>query len=142
MKLVLCRSPGLGSLILRAYMGSRWSHAAVWDDAAGYVTDTTLWQGGVLTHHESDFFAAHPQFRVIDVPVQEVEAARAWLQAQVGKGYDWSALFGIFFRTGLWEDDDKWFCSELGESFITRFSRRRFQEIAARITPYHQDILA
>ena len=142
MRLVLCRNKSLASLILRAYMGSRWSHAAIWDDTTGEVTDSTFAQGGVRRHHEVDFFAKHTEFREIDIPVDDLGAARMWLGQQEGKSYDWSALFGIFFRTGMWEDDDRWFCSELAETFIGRFGKRRFQEIAACITPYHQDILA
>ncbi len=31
---------------------------------------------------------------------------------QVGKDYDWSALWGMLIRRN-WENDNKWFCSEL-----------------------------
>jgi uncharacterized protein YycO len=142
MKLILCRNSSLGSMLLRTYMGSRWSHAAIWDEERGTVYDSTMLQGGVKVHDELAFFAHYPVCRDISMVVNNPGDARAWLDAQVGKPYDWSALAGIFFRTSKWEDDDRWFCSELAETFRTLFDRRVFSELACRITPYHQDIVA
>ena len=143
MKLILCRKPSLGSLLLRAYMGSRWSHAAIWDDEARKVHDTTLTQGGCKTHDEAEFFSHYrlEDSRVIDLPVHDLAQARAWLAAQDGKGYDWMALVGILFRTGSWADDRRWFCSEELAAFFNDHCWPLFHEQAARITPYHLDLL-
>jgi uncharacterized protein YycO len=43
-----------------------------------------------------------------DINENVIEIAKA----QIGKKYDWSAVVGIPFRRN-WQDDDKWFCSEL-----------------------------
>lgn len=143
MKIVLCsKRRSVASLLLRWYMGSRWSHSAMWDEELGCVTHATL-IGGVHVTPEAEFFDEHPQpRRVIDPGIADTHAARAWLASQVGKGYDWTCLVAIFFRLRSWQHDTRWFCSELTETTRSMFGRRVFNERAARITPYHQDIIA
>jgi hypothetical protein len=141
MKLVLCKSPTVGSALLRWYMSSRWSHSAIYDEEAGVVYDTTFWQGGCKVHSSDAFFKKYPQSRLVSLLITNKEDARSWLTAQLGKKYDWTALLGIYFRRN-WQEDDAWFCSEMSEAFIGLFDRPRFNEQAHRITPYHQDIVS
>ena len=141
MKLILCRKKSIGSWVLRSYMGSRWSHAAIWDYELDIVYDTTLHQGGCKKHLSKDFFEHYPTYRVIDLDVKDLEAARKWLENELGKLYDWSALVGIFFRTSKLEDNDAAFCSEQATEFISEFDHPLFNELACRITPYMLDII-
>jgi uncharacterized protein YycO len=140
-KLILCRHPALGSYLLRAWMGSRWSHAALWDDERSMVYDTTMQQGGVRASFEYDFFAKYRERRIIDLPSADAAAARTWLKAQVGKPYDWTALIHIFFRVRPWQDPSRWFCSELAAACVNLFVKPLFAADAAAITPYHLDLL-
>jgi hypothetical protein len=144
MKLILCTRPGnIGAWILRAWMWSPWSHSAIHDDELGVVYDATLWGGGCKVHLAEDFFSHYTRSESREITVAEARlpAARAWLMAQVGKSYDWTALVGIFSHRN-WQDDDKWFCSEHAETFISLFSKPRFRASASRITPQDQEILA
>jgi uncharacterized protein YycO len=141
MKLILCRHPAIGSYLLRAWMGSRWSHAAIWDDECSMVYDTTLQQGGVRASFEYDWFSRFPTRRIINLPSADAAQAREWLKAQVGKPYDLTALVRIFFRTRAWNDPGRWFCSELAASCINLFVKPLFSADAAAITPYHLDLL-
>jgi hypothetical protein len=140
-KLILCRHPALGSYLLRAWMGSRWSHAALWDDERSVIYDSTLLQGGVRATFEYDWFAKYRERRIIDLPGADAAKARAWLDAQCGKSYDWSALVRIFFRARAWDDPRRWFCSELAAACINNFVKALFAADAAAITPYHLDLL-
>lgn len=42
-----------------------------------------------------------------------------WLHQQVGKPYDWAAIFGLLWRTDHWQCEDRWFCSELVAAAFT-----------------------
>jgi uncharacterized protein YycO len=137
-KLILCTKPGLSSAFLRLVMWSKWSHSAILD--GGVVIDTTLWQGGVKSHTSEDFFDHYPTYEVRDIEVDERHAAD-WLNEQIGKGYDWTALLSFVVQRD-WQEPDKWFCSELSEAMISKFGKPRFRASAQRITPRHQEMLA
>ncbi len=140
MKLILCSRPyNVASWLLRGYLWSKWSHVAIWDDEQGWVYDATLTQGGVKATWYADWQQHYPdcEVRAIEIPDDSLDAARAWLIAQLDKPYDWSAVLGIFFRREAWADDDKWFCSELAEAFRSKFEKPRFRQDTRRITPEH-----
>lgn len=147
--IVLCTREGsVGALLLRRYMNCPFSHSAIIDHRTGIVYDSTLSHGGVRRWDVDDFFSMYPvhEIRPLDVPAENELAADLWLQAQVGKPYDWTALAGIFFRRD-WSEDDSWFCSELSETFRYLFAATRKFRItgkrwAAVITPQHQYIAA
>lgn len=141
MKLILCSNHTLGSYTLRAVMWSRYSHSAVYDDATGLVYDSTLLQGGVKSSPWFDWAEHYPNREVRELNIIDVDGARAWLDAQVGKPYDWTALAGMVVHRN-WQEDDAWFCSELAEACITLFGVPRFRASMSLITPRHQDMLA
>lgn len=145
MYLVLCTAPNPGAWLLRFVMWSRWSHSAILDedDQDGVVYDSTLLGGGVRATSMVDFLDHYPknELRLIAVDPDRIDEARAWLAAQIGKRYDWTALLSWIVRRN-WQDEDSWFCSELTEAFIDLFSTPRFRESVSRITPKHQDMLA
>ena len=57
------------------------------------------------------------------------------LKSQLGKKYDWLAIFSFFFRRN-WERQNKWFCSEL---VLWAFNRAGYQilhtKFLHKITP-------
>jgi uncharacterized protein YycO len=142
-KLILCRNNSVGSWLLRSLMWGRWSHSALWDRDRHVVVDTTLWQGGVRVHDEADFFDHYPTHEVRDlgIPPENYAAARAWIEAQVGKPYDWTALVSFVVHRN-WQDDDSWFCSEFLENIRNLFGLRVFRADASRITPQHQAMIS
>ena len=51
----------------------------------------------------------------VGVPVPDASAAYAWFLNQEGKGYDyWGCIAGFLFRSDWFNDQGKWFCSEMG----------------------------
>ena len=140
--MILCKNSSVGSGLLRFAMWSRWSHSAILDRATGVVYDSTMTHGGCRKWTTDEFAAMYPhmEIRGMDVlPIAEV-AATAWLEAQLGKKYDWTALVGFLIRRD-WQEDDVWFCSEHTETFRSLFEVRRFRIGASRITPHHQDMI-
>lgn len=140
--IVLCRNRSLSSWLLRFFMWSRWSHSAILDHRTGTVYDSTFIHGGCKTWDAKEFFHRHTQMelRPVDVPVEREAEALAWLNAQTGKPYDWTALVGFVLRRE-WQEDDSWFCSEETETFRSSFATPRFRLGAGRVTPGHQDMI-
>lgn len=140
MKLILCTNRA--GWLLRFVMWSRWSHSAILDEATGMVYDSTLLGGGVRVTAMGAFLQHYRkhEMRDIDVHADRLDESRAWLRAQVGKPYDWTALLSWIVRRD-WQRPDWWFCSEFSESYIGQFSTPRFRESVSRITPRHQDML-
>lgn len=140
MKLILCKSNKIGSKLLRFYMWSSWSHSAIYDDEQGLIYDTTMLGGGCKVHTVMNFFSEYTDWEIRDIEIKDKDKAREWLKNQLGKKYDWTALFGIYFRRN-WQEDDKWFCSEHTETFISLFSKPRFRSGNWKITVFHQEML-
>ena len=140
---VLCANYTLGSYFLRFVMASKYSHSVVVD--GDVVTHSTFLGGGVHKITLARFNQHYPiQSEPKDMGIRDVDAARAWLQDQVGKPYDWTALASIalqWFVKRSWHELNHWFCSELIESIRSRFGTPRFSVDAAWITPKHQDMV-
>lgn len=136
MQIIFTRRRTLASALIRLATGSRWSHVSV-GVSPELVIDATLTHRGVRYRPRQQLLAEASAHEVRDVPVPDEAAALAWLQAQVGKRYDWTAIVGFVFR-GRWADPDAWFCSELAEAAIEAGGLVRFRPEAWRITPGHQ----
>lgn len=53
-------------------------------------------------------------YRDMRVWVPDLDAATAFAEAQIGKGYDWLGAIGIpLTYSDDWADDSRWWCSEL-----------------------------
>lgn len=145
MKLVLCTRPrNISSWFLRFLLWSKWSHSAIYDEELGVVHDTTFSGGGCKATLAEEFFKHYPlshcEFRPINILPIRMVAARQWLSDQIGKKYDWTALLSWIVRRD-WQEDDRWFCSEETETFISLFDRQRFVAKMSRVTPQHQAML-
>lgn len=114
MRYVYVKRDGIGSLLIRAFEGGVASHVAmVLTD--GSVVDATLRHGVHRWASIDDWIVANGYTIVDDITLalRNESAAEAWVLAQVGKGYDWTALIGFL----LWRDLNeraRWYCSELG----------------------------
>ena len=60
--------------------------------------------------------------------------ARRWLLDQLGKPYDWSAIWS-WFGSRDWQEEDSWFCSELVARAAEAGNRRVVYAETARVTP-------
>lgn len=115
----LFSSGELFSRLIQIRTWSKWNHVAfVVDD--GLVLGA-LSQGVCITKPDS---TADTRDFVINAPKFDW----AWVYAQVGKPYDWTAIAGIALERD-WTADDSWFCSEL---VATAFERSGTPLLRAR----------
>jgi uncharacterized protein YycO len=122
------------SWLIRLLTWSRWSHVSIVD--GDDVIEAHALHGVIRRpYYEAIETAKRCEFVRLrcDNPQAVIEAARS----QVGKGYDWTALFGILLRRN-WQDTDSWFCSELVAWAFTKAGCGLFRtDRLARVTPEH-----
>lgn len=132
MKLMFCTSNLPGAVLIRAVTWSKWSHVAVVLEDGSAIEAT--WPR-VRRVDVEEIKAKHSKWCVVDVPLLDEQAAIDFAMAQLGKPYDWTALFGILFHR-KWDDKEKWFCSELVTSAIEAGGLNLFRkEFISRISP-------
>lgn len=116
------------SWLIRIFTWSRWSHCGI--VVGNMVFEATATKGVVITPID-DFIKRYNDHAFADVVViDSVADAYDRLAVEVGKPYDFSAVFGILFRTG-WDDNSKWFCSELVAKVVGTYRT----DSLSRITP-------
>lgn len=135
MKLLFCRG-GNGCLLsfaIRLLTWSKYSHIAILapDNMTVYeavwprVRKTTLAE----LHREEAVIQA------VEMHLARPDTAIAWLEQQVGKPYDWLALFSFIVHHD-WASPKKWFCSELASMAWDKGGSPLFRRNAVyRISP-------
>ncbi len=129
------RKKHIPAMLLRILTLSKFSHMAV------LLDDNTVIEAvafkGVIRDSFENFTERYDRIIIQDLILPKEEAATTFLINQVGKPYDWTAIFGIVFRNGKWTDLDSWFCSELVEATIKAGGLDRFKEDVSRIIPQY-----
>jgi len=122
------------SWAVRLLTWSRWSHVGI--ISGGHVIEAHALHGVVKTPiHEA--IESADQYLVELVPCSNPAGVLAAATRQIGKSYDWLALFGFLFRRD-WQAIDKWFCSELvAWSFQAAGCPLFRAERLRRVTPEH-----
>lgn len=71
-------------------------------------------EGGVAIRQKHYDYDVMKRELIVDIPAFERLEKRFYdfLYAQLGKPYDWRAVFGLGLGRN-WRDPEKWFCSEL-----------------------------
>jgi len=128
MKIHFCKSNNLGGWLIRLFTFSRWNHAAV--EVDGLVWDSTARYGVRVWTLES----FHNQWDEIETRELSNINSTNFLRKQLGKKYDWTALFAFPFRKD-WDNPDKWFCSELVMQALISGGYKFTHLPAYRITP-------
>lgn len=125
--IIFGRNNHILSWAIRLFEWSRWSHCGIVD--GDYVIEATAF-GGVVRTPLRTFKKRYRRFEFAYLPCDDSEKVIERAKQEIGKKYDYLAIFGIFFRRG-WNDKDKWFCSELVAyaSGIFRYKR------ISRVTP-------
>lgn len=133
MQIIFCASRKIGSMAIRAVTWSKWSHVAIVD---GDEVIEAKWPG-VVVRPLAELQVDNQYYTVVDLPCRSPEAAIAAARSQVGKMYDMTALFGLFMHRD-WQEEDRWFCSELVAWAFDQAGSPLFRpEAMHRITPEH-----
>ena len=114
----------------RVISGFTWSWASHVDFVLpdGKLLGALANHGGVKIHDQLE--TSRIERFIVDAPDTVLEFAKT----QVGKPYDWAGIFGLTFRRN-WEEDDKWFCSELVAWSFKQAGYPLLSENSFRITP-------
>lgn len=113
MRVVLTSGMGLTGVFIRWYTWSDIAHAGIQLDD-GTIIDATPSAG--VSHHDTIAGSMAYYFDLRLPPEADLAAANQFLYAQIGKPYDWSAVYGMAFRRD-WHDPHQWFCSELVQAW-------------------------
>lgn len=133
MKLLFCTSNLPGAVLIRAVTWSSWSHVAVIVDEESDVAIEAVWPR-VRKTTVTEIKRKHSKWKIVEVPVDDEISVLDFLESQVGKKYDWTALFGILFHRD-WSKDSRWYCSELAAAALTQSKPLFRTEVAKRVTP-------
>lgn len=135
MRLIFGRSRLPLSPIIRFLTWSQWSHVAIQLDD-GRVVEAIA--SGVRCVAIDECLKRMSKHTVVELePVDDLKRiyAECWLIEQVGKKYDWGALFGFLFKRN-WQSNNRWFCSELAAEFCKKLGYRIANEKQLnRVTP-------
>ena len=138
MRVLFCTSKLPGAALIRAITWSDWSHVAIID---GEEVIEATWPA-VRVVPLADVIVKHSRFVVADIPCQDPAAVIAAARSQIGKPYDFTALFGMLARRD-WQEADRWFCSELVAWSFSQGGSPLFRpETLYRITPQHLWMIA
>lgn len=110
--------------------GSQWSHVAC------QIGDTVYEAKASCGVRQTDFATATAGASAIGLAVVDCNdhLARRWMLAQLGKPYDWSAIW-TWYGSRDWQQDDAWYCSEFVATACVAGNRRVVFADVARVTP-------
>lgn len=129
-QVVFSRNHTPGSILLRGFLWSPWSHCALVDGDT--VIEAAAFHG-VRERPLRDFMADATKAAMLELP-GDAGAIIAAARSQIGKPYDWQGVAGIGFRR-RWQDDDAWFCSELVAWAFEVGGHPLFRSKPWRVTP-------
>lgn len=141
MFIVFSSSSLLSSQLIKFGTFSRWSHVdALFSDGTLIGADSSArasFKPGVqkltledrLKHFDINYY----KIERLELPNEDL--ARAFIEDQVGKKYDWSGIFAIPFRNRNWQDPESWFCSELVATAAIIGGRPLLHTDTNRMTP-------
>jgi len=114
MIVVLFKGRGVMSRLIEWQTRGDYSHAAIFDDDTNTLYES--WQSDGV--HKKPNWSAHDDptvdFFKFAHTRAEAKIIRGFLEAQLGKKYDWLGVLRFVSRTQLRPDaKEKWFCSEL-----------------------------
>lgn len=127
--LLFSREDTLVSKGIRLITKSQWSHVdiIIKDTFAigAQINGVTL-----RTIKEAESYDEYELIR-IDSPNND----ESFVVDQLDKPYDWLGLLGLEFGVRDWQDDSKWFCSELAATYVSRCGIAVPWSYSNRVTP-------
>lgn len=133
MKIIFCTSNKIGAQSIRVITWSDWSHVGIiiGDEVIEAVYPR------VKATPLREVIANHTRYCIVDIPCPNDAAAINAALSQIGKLYDLKGMLGLGINRD-WQDDRKWWCSELVAWVILQGGLRIFRDgVMHRITPQH-----
>lgn len=130
-RVIFSRRSNVGSLILRTFLWSAWSHCGIVD--GDEVIEAAMFRG-VKPRSLAEFKANASKWEIVEIPTDYPAGVIAWVRGQIGADYDWPGAFGIPARRD-WQLPGAWFCSELVAAAFAAAGTALFRVEVWRITP-------
>lgn len=130
MKIALVRNRTIGSLLIRLVTWSRWHHGAVVTPDGQFVIESVVKKGVVKTPIQ-EFRKRYSTIDFFTIDCDDKKAFK-FLNAQIGKSYDYSAASSLLFKI-LPNHEDKWYCFELIAAASGLFRKERNSRVTADI---------
>lgn len=125
MQVVLGSNNKIGSLAIKLHTWSKWSHCGV---VVNNKVIEAVSGDGVKESSLEDFKERYPNNKIINIPHKGDYQTK--LHKQIGKSYDWGAIFRFVLR-GDWDETDKWFCFELAAYASGIFNPKYLNRVTA-----------
>jgi len=97
------------------WSGSIFTHSVVAKDSEGNIFNPTI--GGILNDHISSYDDRYRTVRRLKkyIPPENVKRILDWCYEKqaTSKGYDYAAWLGFLTGVEAFEDEDRWYCSEV-----------------------------
>lgn len=136
-RLIFSRSHGVFSPLVRAVTWSDWSHCGILTKD-NTVVESAFKLGGVVETPYALFTERVDSYTIVEMDCRDAQAIIDAARSQIGKPYDWTGLFGILFHNRNWQEEDKWWCSELIAWAFEQAGEPLFTpETRIRISPQH-----
>lgn len=132
-RVIFSRRRQLGSLALRTFMWSAWSHCGIVDDETDEVIEALMFKG-VTTRTLDEFKAAASKWEIIEIPTDNPEGVIAAARARIGCPYDWLGVLALLLHIRL-QNPTMDFCSELVVEAFKAAGTVLFRTEAWRIMP-------
>jgi len=133
MKIIFTKDNSFQSRLIRLFTRSKFSHCGIVDCTTNTIIDSDLSRNGVTEYPFKNIILESTLYEEFDLPFAPntiIELVRT----QIGKPYDIFAVILLPFRKS-WEDDSKWFCSELIAWAFKEVGCNILQEKHYRVTP-------
>lgn len=132
-RVLFCTSQQPGAIAIRGLTWSDWSHVALVD---GEEVIEATWPTVCATPLD-DVLAKHSLCVIVEFSDVDGAAIIQAARSQIGKPYDLAGILGIALHRD-WQDQDKWFCSELVAWAFEKAGFPLFRaEALHRVVPQH-----
>lgn len=112
MKLIFTNPPTLAAKLIKLIDGGKHSHVGILTNNASIVTHATMAKG-VIRQPLDVFVKLFPEHEIVSFTAPCEQQGEDWILQQVGKPYDFLALWKFIFPCIELGEADKWYCSEL-----------------------------
>jgi uncharacterized protein YycO len=114
-KIIFCGNNTPVDVFLKIFTCFKYSHVGIITPEGTVIHATTP---VVKEDSLADFKKRYPKWEIVEFKVpKNSKKGYKWLHDQLGKDYDFSAIFGIICQHN-WNNPYHWFCSELATAFL------------------------
>ena len=122
------------SYAIRCKTNSKWSHCAfILPD--GNIIESSATRGGVVIDTLDNFKHRAKEWAIADYYCENPQLAYAYFLSQKGKKYDFTGLVGYAIKNRDFQEDDAWFCSEIGETSFVKGGSPHFKCKRSNVSP-------